>query len=220
MTVGALVAHQIGDTQYDDPVVAATMLLTALSLSHLAVGLLARDQHNTIFSRSAIPGTTQLRRYGIALAAIILVTTLGPLQRIFQTTELSGHLQAEGLVVRLEDYPIERILCSPTLRCYQTVELLARDRLLRIETVPELGVGATPAQLLALFWDLELRHSVLCTTARGSACCSRGSSPTRWWPRTRWTGPRAWPGCWSASTGSGCAAATWPRSCSTELAWR
>jgi Ca2+-transporting ATPase len=89
MTVGALVAYQLGDTQYDDPVVAATMLVTALSLSHLAVGLLARDQRNTIFSRSAIPGTTQLRRYGIALLAIILVTTLGLLQRIFQTTELS-----------------------------------------------------------------------------------------------------------------------------------
>ena len=41
----------------------------------------------------------------------------------------SGHLQAEGLVIRLEDYPVERILCSPTLRCYQTVEPLARDRL-------------------------------------------------------------------------------------------
>jgi 8-oxo-dGTP diphosphatase len=79
----------------------------------------------------------------------------------------SGRLQADGLVVRLEDYPIERILCSPTLRCYQTVEPLARDRLLRIATVPELGVGATPAQLLALFWDLELRHSLLCTHGEG-----------------------------------------------------
>ena len=38
MTVGALAAYQIGDTQYG-PEVAATMLLTALSLSHLAVGL-------------------------------------------------------------------------------------------------------------------------------------------------------------------------------------
>ncbi|HEU4399435.1 MAG TPA: HAD-IC family P-type ATPase, partial [Actinomycetota bacterium] len=89
MTVGALVAYQLGDTQYDDPVVAATMLLTALSLSHLAVGLLARDQRNTIFNRAAIPGPTQLRRYGIALLAIIAVTTIGFLQRIFDTTELS-----------------------------------------------------------------------------------------------------------------------------------
>jgi Ca2+-transporting ATPase len=65
------------------------MLLTALSLSHLAVGFLARDQRNTIFDRAAIPGPTQLRRYGIALLAIILVTTIGFLQRIFDTTELS-----------------------------------------------------------------------------------------------------------------------------------
>ena len=89
MTVGALVAYQIGDTQYDDPVVAATMLLTALSLSHLAVGLLARDQRNTILSRSALPGPTQLRRYGIALLAIIAATTIGFLQRILETVELS-----------------------------------------------------------------------------------------------------------------------------------
>jgi 8-oxo-dGTP diphosphatase len=79
----------------------------------------------------------------------------------------SGHLQAEGLVIRLEDYPVERILCSPALRCYQTVEPLARDRLLGIETVPSLGVDTSPAQLLGLFWDLELRNSVLCTHGEG-----------------------------------------------------
>ena len=79
----------------------------------------------------------------------------------------SGHLQADGLVIRLEDYPVERILCSPTLRCHQTVEPLARDRLLGIETVPSLGVDASPGQLLGLFWDLELRNSVLCTHGEG-----------------------------------------------------
>jgi len=79
----------------------------------------------------------------------------------------SGQRQAEGLVVRLEDYPIERILCSPTLRCHQTVEPLARDRLLRIETVPALGVDTTSDQLLDLFWDLEVRNSVLCTHGEG-----------------------------------------------------
>jgi 8-oxo-dGTP diphosphatase len=78
-----------------------------------------------------------------------------------------GQLQAEGLVVRLEDYPVDRILCSPTLRCCQTVEPLAHDRLLRIETVPALGVDAGPVQLLDLFWDLELRNSALCTHGEG-----------------------------------------------------
>ena len=56
---------------------------------------------------------------------------------------------------------------QPTLRCHQTVEPLARDRLLRIETAPALGVDTTPAQLLALFWDLELRNSALCTHGEG-----------------------------------------------------
>ena len=92
----------------------------------------------------------------------------------------SGHLQAEGLVYRLEDYPIERILCSPTLRCRQTVQPLARDRMLQVEPVPALGVEASPAQLVGLFWDLELRSSVLCPTAKGSACCSPGSLPASW----------------------------------------
>lgn len=36
----------------------------------------------------------------------------------------TGHRQAEGLVIRLEDYQFERILRSPTLRCNQTVEPL------------------------------------------------------------------------------------------------
>jgi Ca2+-transporting ATPase len=87
MTVGSLVAYQIG--QHTSPVLAATMLLTTLSLFHLAAGLLARDQRNTIFDRAALPGATQLRRYGFALLAIVLVTTLGFLQRIFHTTALS-----------------------------------------------------------------------------------------------------------------------------------
>jgi P-type Ca2+ transporter type 2C len=88
MTVGTLVAYQIGDSQYG-PEVAATMLLTTLALFHIAAGLLARDQHNTIFSRAAIPGPTQLRRYGIVLLATIAVTTIGFLQQIFDTVELS-----------------------------------------------------------------------------------------------------------------------------------
>ena len=54
----------------------------------------------------------------------------------------AGFRQAEGLVVRLEDYPVERILCSPTVRCHQTVQPLARDRLLPIEPVAALGVDA------------------------------------------------------------------------------
>jgi Ca2+-transporting ATPase len=88
MTVGALAAYQIGD-RAGGPVLGATMLLTALSLFHLAAALLCRDQRNTIFDRDAVPGAMQLRRYGISLAAIFLVTTLDFMNRIFGTTALS-----------------------------------------------------------------------------------------------------------------------------------
>ena len=66
-------------------------------------------------------------------------------------------------MIRLEDYPIDRILSSPTLRCQQSVQPLARDRFLGVEPVPALGVDAGPAQLLALFWNRALGNAVLCT---------------------------------------------------------
>lgn len=74
-----------------------------------------------------------------------------------------GHAEAAGLVVRLEDYPISRILSSPTLRCHQTVHPLARDRWLRIHHVETLGVDADPAGVLALLEDPQLSDAVVCT---------------------------------------------------------
>jgi Ca2+-transporting ATPase len=88
MTVGTLVVYQIAESPYG-ALVASTMLLTTLSLFHLAAGLLARDQRKTIFDRHAIPGPTQLRRYGVALLAIVAATGIGFLQRILVTTSLT-----------------------------------------------------------------------------------------------------------------------------------
>ena len=88
MTIAALVAYQIGDRQ-GDPILASTMLLTTLSILHLFGALLCRDQTGTIFDRDAVPGALQLRRYGIAVLAIIAITALDFLARIFGTTGLS-----------------------------------------------------------------------------------------------------------------------------------
>ena len=87
MTVGSLVAYQIGNE--DGAVVAATMLLTTLSLYHVVAGLLSRDQVNTIFDRDAIPAAAQLRRYAVSLLAIVAVTTIGILERVVGTGSLS-----------------------------------------------------------------------------------------------------------------------------------
>lgn len=87
MTVGSLAAYQIGDHQ-GDAVLAATMLLTTLSVFHLFAALLCRDQESTIFDRDGLPGVMQLRRYGVAVLAIVVVTALDFLQRIFGTTAM------------------------------------------------------------------------------------------------------------------------------------
>jgi 8-oxo-dGTP diphosphatase len=75
----------------------------------------------------------------------------------------TGCRQAEGLVVRLEDYPVDRILSSPTRRCQQTVQPLADDRFLAVEPLAALGVDADPTQLRTLVWDRVLHNVVLCT---------------------------------------------------------
>jgi Histidine phosphatase superfamily (branch 1) len=79
---------------------------------------------------------------------------------------LAGQAEAAGLVIGLDDYPIGRILTSPTLRRQQTVQPLARDRRLRIESEVALGVDADPARVLALLEDSRLQDAVVCTTAK------------------------------------------------------
>jgi phosphohistidine phosphatase SixA len=75
----------------------------------------------------------------------------------------AGEAEAAGLLVRLEDYPVGRILSSPADRCRQTVQPLADDRLLSIEPIPELGVAADPAVVLALLGDFQRQDAVVCT---------------------------------------------------------
>jgi Ca2+-transporting ATPase len=109
MTAGSLWAYQIGFAA-GGAVVGATMLLTTLSLFHLVAGLLSRDQVNTIFDRDAIPSRAQLRRYGFALLAIIAVTLLDPLERIFGTTGLSLRLWCTALAIALSLLVVEELI--------------------------------------------------------------------------------------------------------------
>jgi Ca2+-transporting ATPase len=109
MTVGSLVAYQIGHDQVG-AVVAATMLLTTLSLFHVVAGLLSRDQVNTVFDRDAIPAITQLRRYGVSLLAIIAVTTIGILERVVGTGSLTGRQWAICVAIAATLLVIEELL--------------------------------------------------------------------------------------------------------------
>jgi P-type Ca2+ transporter type 2C len=109
MTVGTLAVYLLAEPEYG-AAVASTMLLTTLSLFHLVAGYMARDQENTIFDRHALPGPTQLRRYGFALLAIILVTMLGFLQRIFSTVELGFNQWAICVGIALSLLVVEELI--------------------------------------------------------------------------------------------------------------
>jgi len=109
MTVGSLVAYQIGHDR-DGAVVAATMLLTTLSLCHVVAGLLSRDQVNTVFDRDALPATPQLRRYAVSLLAIVAVTTIGILERVVGTGSLTGRQWGICILIAATLLVVEEVL--------------------------------------------------------------------------------------------------------------
>ena len=131
MTVGALVAYQIGADQ-GGAIVGATMLLTTLSLFHVVAGLMSRDQVNTIFDRDAVPAVAQLRRYGISLLAIVAVTTFTLLERIFGTGDLTAQLWGIALAI-----------ASSLLVIEELIKLVLRRRVQSAPTAA--AVTATPA---------------------------------------------------------------------------
>jgi broad specificity phosphatase PhoE len=75
----------------------------------------------------------------------------------------AGRREANGLPAQLRDYPITRIVSSPTARCLETVEPLARQRGLQVERADVLGVDADPDGLVALLLDPAASKAVLCT---------------------------------------------------------
>ena len=74
-----------------------------------------------------------------------------------------GRREAAGLVVRLEDFPIDRILSSPALRCTQTVDPVAARNRLPIEESDLLRIGADVAALADCIRARAFGHTVLCT---------------------------------------------------------
>jgi 8-oxo-dGTP diphosphatase len=74
-----------------------------------------------------------------------------------------GRREANGLLTRLRDYPITRIISSPAVRCLQTVEPLALRRGLPVESADTLGVKADPAGLADLLLDPAADETVLCS---------------------------------------------------------
>jgi len=78
-----------GEHRYD-LVVATTMGLATLSLMHIVAALEAREPTGSIFSRYTLANRRFLQLIGAALVLTFLVTSLSPLQRIFDTVSLTS----------------------------------------------------------------------------------------------------------------------------------
>jgi 8-oxo-dGTP diphosphatase len=75
-----------------------------------------------------------------------------------------GRRQAEGIVAMLEGRPVHRVLSSPSLRCVQTVEPLARARGLAIEEDDALLEGSDPGDALDLLEALSGEGPLVAST--------------------------------------------------------
>ena len=89
MAALTLVVVAWGEHRYD-LAVATTMGLTTLSLMHVAAALEAREPAGSVFTRYTIANRRFMQLIGAALVLVFLVTTLSPLQRIFDTVALTS----------------------------------------------------------------------------------------------------------------------------------
>jgi Ca2+-transporting ATPase len=78
-----------GEHRYD-LAVATTMGLTTLSLMHIVGALETREPTGTIFKRYTIENRRFVQLIGAAFVLTFLVTSLAPLQRIFDTVDLTA----------------------------------------------------------------------------------------------------------------------------------
>jgi phosphohistidine phosphatase SixA len=74
-----------------------------------------------------------------------------------------GRKEALGLIERLGDRPLGRVLSSPTERCLQTVQPLAARLARPVEPSEALGVDGTGPGVLELLTSPALEGAVLCT---------------------------------------------------------
>ena len=69
----------------------------------------ARSQTRTIFNRDIVSDRRQLSLYGIALIATVLSTELNVLNRVLDTTSLTGGQWLVGLLLALALVAVEEI---------------------------------------------------------------------------------------------------------------
>jgi len=94
------------DDHYDSSAIARTMGLTTFAISNVVFSLTTRDERRSVFSLDLLEDRTFLLCTGGSLAAILLGTELGILQRVLGTVHLTGHQWLVCIVVGLAIVPV------------------------------------------------------------------------------------------------------------------
>jgi phosphohistidine phosphatase SixA len=74
-----------------------------------------------------------------------------------------GHRQAQRMLELFDGVPLARLLAGPDLRCRQTLEPLAAQRVLPLELDPRLAAGRSVTGALALLEEIGDEGVVLCS---------------------------------------------------------
>ncbi|HKY15965.1 MAG TPA: cation-translocating P-type ATPase [Microthrixaceae bacterium] len=90
--------------------VATTMAVTTFSLMNVTLGMCARSQTRTMFTRDIVSDRRQLTLYGGTIIAIILATELDVLNRVLDTTPLTGGQWLVCVLLALALVAVEEIV--------------------------------------------------------------------------------------------------------------
>jgi Ca2+-transporting ATPase len=94
------------DDHYGSSGVARTMGLTTFAISNVVFSLTTRDERRSVFSLDLLADRIFLMCTGGSIAAIVLGTELGILQRVLHTVHLTGHQWLVCIVVGLAIVPV------------------------------------------------------------------------------------------------------------------
>jgi 8-oxo-(d)GTP phosphatase len=133
-------------------------LLRGLSNEVDAATAGARERQGRASLRNQMSSTIYLVRHAKALnrGEWTEADELRPLTK-------AGRRQAEELVHRLSGFSFARVITSPHVRCRATVEPLAKQRKMMLETADELAENTDADDVLAFIQKLGSKPAVLCS---------------------------------------------------------
>jgi Ca2+-transporting ATPase len=94
------------DDHYGSSAIARTMGLTTFAISNVFFSLTTRDERRSVFSLDVLGDKTFLLCTGGSIAAIVLGTELGIIQRVLHTVHLTGQQWLVCIVVGLAIVPV------------------------------------------------------------------------------------------------------------------